>query len=129
MRAADTNVILRLVLGDDPEQAAVAERHSAAGGFWISHLVLLELVWALGSVRYQRSREAIADHVEMLFAHAEITFQAPDMVRSALATFRLGGGVDFSDCLILETARRAGQLPLATFDRALAKLDGVERLV
>jgi predicted nucleic acid-binding protein len=37
--------------------------------------------------------------------------------------------VDFSDCLILETARRAGQLPLATFDRALAKLDGVERLV
>jgi predicted nucleic-acid-binding protein len=126
MRAADTNVILRLVLGDDPRQVAVAEKHSA-DGFWISHLVLLEMVWALGSARYQRGREAIADHIQMLLTHAEITFQQPDVVRSALATFRLGG-VDFSDCLILETARKAGQLPLATFDRALGKLDGAERL-
>jgi predicted nucleic acid-binding protein len=34
----------------------------------------------------------------------------------------------FSDCLVLEIARQAGHLPLGTFDRDLAKLDGAERL-
>jgi predicted nucleic acid-binding protein len=33
----------------------------------------------------------------------------------------------FSDCLVLEVAR-AGHLPLSTFDRDLAKLDGAQRL-
>jgi predicted nucleic acid-binding protein len=34
----------------------------------------------------------------------------------------------FSDCLILEAARKAGHLPVGTFDRDLSKLDGAERL-
>jgi hypothetical protein len=34
----------------------------------------------------------------------------------------------FSDCLVLEIARKAGHLPLATFDRALGSLDGAHRL-
>ena len=34
----------------------------------------------------------------------------------------------FSDCLVLETARKAGHLPLGTFDRNLARLDGAQRL-
>jgi len=35
---------------------------------------------------------------------------------------------DFSDCLVLEIARKAGNLPLGTFDRTLGKIDGAERL-
>ena len=34
----------------------------------------------------------------------------------------------FSDCLVLEVARKAGHLPLGTFDRRLARVDGVRRL-
>ena len=34
----------------------------------------------------------------------------------------------FSDCLILEVARKAGHLPLGTFDRDLGELEGAERL-
>jgi predicted nucleic acid-binding protein len=34
----------------------------------------------------------------------------------------------FSDCLVLEIARKAGHVPLGTFDRALAKLEGAERI-
>jgi predicted nucleic acid-binding protein len=34
----------------------------------------------------------------------------------------------FSDCLVLEVSRKAGHLPLGTFDRELGKLDGVQRL-
>jgi predicted nucleic acid-binding protein len=36
--------------------------------------------------------------------------------------------VGFSDCLVLEIARKAGHLPVATFDRDFAKLDDVQRL-
>jgi predicted nucleic acid-binding protein len=36
--------------------------------------------------------------------------------------------VSFTDCLVLEVARKAGHLPLGTFDRDLAKLDGAHRL-
>jgi predicted nucleic acid-binding protein len=36
--------------------------------------------------------------------------------------------VSFSDCLVLEVARKVGHLPLGTFDRDLAKLDGAQRL-
>jgi predicted nucleic acid-binding protein len=34
----------------------------------------------------------------------------------------------FSDCLVLEIARKAGHLPLGTFDRNLSKLDGAQKL-
>jgi predicted nucleic acid-binding protein len=34
----------------------------------------------------------------------------------------------FPDRLVLEIARKAGHLPLGTFDRGLAKLEGAQRL-
>ncbi len=46
----------------------------------------------------------------------------------ALDHYRKKPSLGFSDCLILEVARRAGHLPLGTFDRHFGKLDGVERL-
>ncbi|MCB9789196.1 MAG: hypothetical protein H6744_21170 [Deltaproteobacteria bacterium] len=42
--------------------------------------------------------------------------------------FRNAPKVGFSDCLILETARKVGHLPLGTFDKAPGKLDGAARL-
>ena len=36
--------------------------------------------------------------------------------------------VGFSDCLIVEAARKAGHVPLATFDESMACMDGVSRL-
>jgi predicted nucleic acid-binding protein len=47
---------------------------------------------------------------------------------AALAHFRRSPSLGFSDCLALEIARKSGHLPLGTFDRDLAKLDGGERL-
>jgi predicted nucleic acid-binding protein len=49
-------------------------------------------------------------------------------VTSALEQFKKRPTLGFSDCLVLETARKAGHLPLGTFDRDLAKLDGGVRL-
>ena len=108
-------------------QTKIAERHSA-GGFWISHLVLLEVAWALGSAKYRRDRTAIANQLDLLLNHPEVTFQQLDVVKAALATFRQHRGVTFADCFILETARKAAQVPLATFDQGLASISDVEEL-
>jgi predicted nucleic-acid-binding protein len=64
----------------------------------------------------------------MLLNHQDLTVQDPDAVSAALANYRRRPALGFSDCLILEVVRKAGHLPLGTFDRALSKLDGSEHL-
>ncbi|HEX4240937.1 MAG TPA: type II toxin-antitoxin system VapC family toxin [Steroidobacteraceae bacterium] len=120
MRGIDTNVLVRLLIRDEPKQAAAADGFVAAGA-WISLLVLVETVWVLSSV-YELSRDAIANAIERLLYHAEIVVQDADVATAALAHFRKRPGVEFSDCLILEAARKAGHLPVGTFDREFASL-------
>lgn len=69
-------------------------------------MVLTETLWVLDAV-YERSAAQIA---------------------AALAQFRARPALGFSGCLVLESARKGGHLPLGTFDRQLAKLDGAQRL-
>ena len=126
MRAIDTNVLVRLLVRDDPKQVRAAEAF-VAGGAWISHLVLTETLWVLDSV-YERSSAQIAAAVELLISHLELTLQDPDVVAAALEQFRARPSVTFSDCLVLECARKSGNLPLGTFDRHLASRDGTVRL-
>ena len=77
---------------------------------------------------YALGRRQIALAVEMLLNHRSLAIQDADVVAAALAQFRRYSGVGFSDCLSLEVARRAGHLPLGTFDRQLARLPDVQRL-
>jgi predicted nucleic-acid-binding protein len=84
-------------------------------------------MWVLVSV-YELKPEKIATAVEMLLQHKDLTIQDADVVAAALEQFRRQPGLGFSDCLILEVARKAGHLPLGTFDRDLSKLDGAERI-
>lgn len=126
MRAVDTNVLIRLITRDDAKQTTSAETFVSAGA-WVSHLVLAEAVWVMESV-YALSKEKIAVAVEMLLNHATLTVQDTDVVEATLDQFRHRAAPDFSDCLVLEIARKAGHLPLGTFDRALGKIDGTQRL-
>jgi predicted nucleic-acid-binding protein len=126
MRAVDTNVLVRLAARDDQEQVAAAEAFVAQGA-WISHLVLAEAVRVLSSV-YSLRPQGIATAVEMLLNHQSLTVQDPDAVANALERYRKNPVLGFSDCLILEIARKAGHLPLGTFDRNLGKLDGAQKL-
>jgi predicted nucleic-acid-binding protein len=126
MRAADTNVVLRLLVQDDPAQLARA-RVALAGQIWICHLVLAESAWVLASA-YRFDRAKIAAALTMLLSTANVVIQDREVVLAAVKTFEAESGVSFADCLILEIARKAGQLPLATFDARLGKLVGVEEL-
>jgi len=126
MRAIDTNVLVRLVTRDDRKQAAAAESFISKGA-WVSTLVLVEGTWVLAAV-YELTPPEIATAVEMLLHHKDLTIQDADTVAAALEHSRQRPALGFSDCLMLEVARKAGHLPLGTFDRDLGKLDGTEKL-
>ncbi|HQR54232.1 MAG TPA: PIN domain-containing protein [Burkholderiales bacterium] len=126
MHAVDTNLLVRLIARDDATQAAAAEEFVEAGA-WVSHLVLAETLWVLDAV-HERTPAQLAAAVELMLNHEHLAIQDPDVVERALAHFRARPALGFSDCLVLEVARKAGHLPLGTFDRGLAKLDGVQRL-
>jgi predicted nucleic-acid-binding protein len=126
MRAVDTNVLVRLVTRDDVRQVASADRW-VENGAWVSILALAEATWVLSAV-YERNSTEIASAVEMLLNHKDLTLQDSDVVTAALKRFRERPVLGFSDCLLLQLARKAGHLPLGTFDRDLSKLDGAEKL-
>jgi predicted nucleic-acid-binding protein len=126
MLAIDTNILVRLVVRDDSDQVKTAEQFVGKGA-WISHLVLAETLWVLDSV-YELSRAQIATAVDMLLNHQDLTLQDGEVVASALRNYRSRSAVDFSDCLVLEIARKAGHMPVGTFDRNFAKLADVQRL-
>ncbi|CAN5206175.1 type II toxin-antitoxin system VapC family toxin [soil metagenome] len=126
MLAVDTNVLVRLLVRDDAKQAAAADQ-AIAKGAWVSHLVLAEVMWVLDAV-YARTPKQLIAALDLLLVHESLVLQDADAVAAALAQFRAKPALGLSDCLVLEIARKAGHLPLATFDKALARVAGAQRL-
>lgn len=91
MIALDTNVVVRFLGQDDPDQAALAGEvisglTADAPGF-ISREVMVELVWVLERA-YRHSRAEVVDALEGLLAAAEIEIEAADDVGLALFRYR-----------------------------------------
>ena len=70
----------------------------------------------------------IGASVEQLLNHKDLILQDREVVAAAVEIFRSRPALGFTDCLLLEVARKAGHLPLGTFDRNLSKIDGAEKL-
>ena len=124
MWAVDTNVLVRALTGDDPQQSPAAEAFFRAHApVWVSHAVLMETVWVLDSV-YDCGKLELVKALTRILDNRMLALEEPNVVRTALALYRSRGRIDFEDCMILEIARKAGHLPLATFDKALGKAAG-----
>ena len=126
MRAVDTNLLVRLLARDDPKQVRVADDFVAAGA-WVSLLALAETIWVLTTV-YERDAVENGASVEQLLNHKDLILQDREVVAAALEIFRSRPALGFTDCVLLEVARKAGHLPLGTFDRNLSKIEGAEKL-
>ena len=126
MRAVDTNLLVRIIIRDNIGQAKAADAF-IAGGAWVSILALAEVIWVLGTVHALGPAE-LATAVEILLDHKDLALQDSEAVAAALELFRKRPALGFSDCLMLELARKAGHLPRGTFDRAGGKADGAQRL-
>jgi predicted nucleic-acid-binding protein len=122
VRALDSNVLLRYLTGDEPRQAAIAERiieecRQAGEPLFITVLVLCETVWVLDRV-YQQSKGQIIEAIEPLLAMDVLRFEHDRVVRRAFDEFR-HSRADFPDYIIGEIASAAGCRDTVTFDRAL----------
>lgn len=131
MIGIDTNLLLRLIVGDEPKQAVAArdlirERCSSDDPGYVRHIVLVELVWTLSSA-YRFQRDQIADAISQLLEMSQLEIEGPGDVIATLQDFRRGPA-EFADCLIGRTNVTAGCSTTITFDRKAAKLPGFELL-
>jgi predicted nucleic-acid-binding protein len=130
MTGLDTNVIVRFLMKDEADQAALstkafAEFTTAAPGF-VCREVLVELVWVLQKI-YRLPRTDIADAIEGLLGAREIVVDSADQV--AIAADRLRkGGAGFADQMIALASQGAGCQATVTFDRKAAGLPGMSLL-
>jgi len=131
MIGIDSNILVRLIVADEPQQAAIARAfiHDHCGPDdpgYISNVVLAEVVWILGR-GYKYSRDEIADAIERIMETAQLQVESSTDVASALADYRRGPA-GFTDCLIGHLNRTADCTHTVTFDRKAAKLSGFQLL-
>ena len=126
MVAVDTSILVRIIAGGDDRQTAAADSFIQQGA-WVSIPVLADAIWVLKN-SLKLSPAKLATSIEMLLNHKDLTVQDSDAVAAALDRFRSRPALGFLDCLILELARKAGHLPLATFDRTLGRVEGTQKL-
>ncbi len=116
MIAVDTNVLVRLLTGDDPKQAAIARSIFAAEEVWIAKTVLLETEWVLRSV-YAFSVEAIQNAFISLLGLPNVRVEDPAAVAAGLNL--LGKKIESADALHLQS-RPAG-IQFVSFDEAFLR--------
>jgi predicted nucleic-acid-binding protein len=116
MIAVDTNVLVRLLTGDDPKQAAAAKALFAAGPVWIAKTVLLETNWVLRSL-YRFDETAISDAFRKLLGLKNVHTEDESSVVRALAL--TNQGIEFADAVHL-TSRPPGAV-FASFDRSFVR--------
>ena len=116
MRALDTNVLVRALVQDDPEQGRRALACLSGEPVYVPVTVILELEWVLRS-RYGFSPKAIAAVMEKLaiLENAIVGEQAAVVA----AARKMRQGWDFADAL--HHALAAGCNEFATFDARLAR--------
>jgi predicted nucleic-acid-binding protein len=131
MKALDTNVLVRYLVQDDPNQSRRATlfiERAAAGGerLLIDAIVLCELAWVLDAA-YGYPKANLADAVEAILLTAQFEVDEKDTAWAALADYR-NSRADFADCLIGRVNQSRGCDTTVTFDKSLKTLPAFEML-
>lgn len=132
MIALDTNILIRLLTKDDPDQTALAEgllqkAADAEESCFISDPVLCDMEWVLES-SYRAKRGDVLAAMQELLGGDLFVFEDREVLRQAIVTYQ-ESKADFSDCLIGAKARARGARTTYTFERVLAQEQGFTRLV
>jgi predicted nucleic-acid-binding protein len=116
VRAIDTNIVIRLLTADDPEQAQAAKALVTTDATFLGMTVLLETEWVLRA-GYGFAATQIAGAFRALAGIPGLTVEEPALVARALEW--LEHGMDFADALHL--ARSSHCRDFVTFDRKFAR--------
>lgn len=123
----DTNVVVRYLTNDPPDQAEIAASIvDEVGDFWISDVVLTETAYVMRDV-YAVSREDIVDRLMGFVRKANVSVHGidKDFVLQGLRMCRPSGRVSFGDAMVWAAARTAGADVVYTFDRRFPSV-GIE---
>jgi predicted nucleic-acid-binding protein len=126
VRGVDTNVLVRYITDDDPEQSRVARTliegaEDEGVRLYINSIVLCELCWTLRGKQYRYDRPTIAAALEKMFEVKIFEIENRDLVARATREYRLGRA-DFADYLIGLSNDRAGCADTISFDGGLETL-------
>ena len=126
MIAVDTNVLIRLLVQDDPDQGRHAEHLLqdallAGEDCFVSDPVLCEIEWVLESC-YDASRADVLAAIQEIASRPPFLVEDREKIRRAMSRYEKGRG-DFSDYLIGVEGEMRGARTTFTFDRALREED------
>jgi len=126
----DTNVLVRFLVDDDPEQGRAAralfDRLTEGDPGFLSREVMIETVWVLERA-YRFDRAQIAGALSGMLDAAELVIEAGEDIALALERYRKGGA-GMADHMIRIAADRAGCATVYTFDRKAAAQGGMTLL-
>jgi predicted nucleic-acid-binding protein len=128
MTGIDTNVLVRYITQDDPQQAEAASQFiekscTPEQPGYVNHIVLCEVVWVLQRCYKTRPEETLKV-IEQILRTEQLHVQEPPVVWLALSAAR-AGKADFADYLNVSINKKAGCEQTVTFDRAFQGTDGV----
>ena len=122
MIGLDTNILVRYLTQDDPEQSKKAIKEIEEGLtqdqiFFIADIVLCELAWVLETA-YRYKRLQIAQVLDKILRTKQFEFQNKDLLWQSLDDYQSKKG-DFTDHLIGRAGHKAGCRETLTFDIGL----------
>jgi len=132
MIGIDTNVMVRYIVQDDPQQAKAASKliehacNSDNPGY-INHIVLCEIVWVLKR-NYKLDKAIICQVIEQIMRTDRLMIEDIQLVWRALETYK-DTKADFADCLLGQKNLKAGCQYTATLDDAASVTPGYKHLL
>jgi predicted nucleic-acid-binding protein len=117
MIGIDSNVLVRLIVRDDPVQTTQADRildRAGDEGMFVSLVVLAEVAWVLKRA-YRRDPPTVLAAIERVLAGREFLIERAALADAALANARQAG-CGFADAVIERVSLEAGAAETLTFD-------------
>ena len=115
MIALDTNVLVRALVADHPEQVEVVRKLIASDSVFVSRTVMLETEWVLRA-RYKKTAAEMLVFFRALLEADDTVVESADEVGNALDWY--AQGADFADALHLAAC---GNAVMHTFDQGFCK--------
>ena len=124
MKAIDTNILVRFLVGDDPDQAGQVyelfkQVEAEKNELLVPLPVVLELIWVLESA-YDITRKEIIGSIRDLLLMPILKFEHQSVIRQAMLDAETDT-CDLADLLLAHTARELGAEVVLTFDRRAAR--------
>ena len=123
----DTNILVRHLTGDPPEQAGRATAFlRGEAELLLTDLIAAETVYVLESF-YEAPRAQVADAIRSLLAFNAIVCLDPALLLRSVEVYETYR-IDFAEAYLVVCAESAGVTTIASFDQSIDRVRTVERI-